>query len=158
MASPSVTPRTTPVGFKMPDGFKTTYAFADNPAIQFWEMVVKPPTMDGGDAIPTSTMHNIAWRTMSPRHLKTLGESTVQAMYDPDFITGLEQLINFETSVTVHYPDGSAEAFWGFMQKAEFQELKEGEPPMVNLTIIPTNWDPVNFVEAGPVFVPSGGT
>jgi hypothetical protein len=148
----------TPNGFKMPDGFKALYAFASDPSIQLWERGVKPPGMDGGEGIDTTTQHNVTWRTKAARHLKTLTEGSFTCAYDPDSYNNLLNLVNHEEAVTCHYPDGSAVAFFAFMQKFEPSELKEGEFPEATVTITPTNWDPVGFVEAGPVFVPAGGT
>lgn len=160
MAAPTVTARQLPPGgtYKLPDGFKTTYANAVYPAIQFFEMTVKPPGLDGGDAIQTTTMLNNKWRTYDHRHLLTLDESTITAAYDPDMYSQIILLINQTTSWTVHFPDNSSLAFYAFAQKFEFQELKEGEMPLVNITIRPTNWDPTNFVEADPVYTPASGT
>lgn len=163
MAAPSVTARVTPTGFKMPDGYQSTIAFANQPNIQFWEMTVKPPAIEGGDAIKTTTMHNARWRTSDAKKLVELGEVTGSAMYDPDVIgatdnAGLRSLINANQAITIHFPDLSTLAFFGFLGKVEFGELKEGEPPTLTYTIHPTCWDPVNFVEAGPVFTAASGT
>jgi hypothetical protein len=159
MAAPTVTPRTTPpAGVKLEDGFKTLIAFAADPDISFWEKSVKPPGIDGGDAIDETTMHNTAWRTRSPRALKTLTDSTVTAQYDPKVYTQIEALVNVRGAITVHFPDNSSLAFYGFLQKFEPGELKEGDPPEASITIIPTNYDPVNHVEAAPVYTSPAGT
>lgn len=158
MAAPIPTPRVKPTGFKMPDGYRTLITFRINPAIQLWEKNVKPPGLDGGDKIDTTTMHNDVWRTYEHRSLKTLTDASAACAYDPQVWNGLLELINFVTSITITYPDHATLTFWGYLQKAEVEEHKEGEMPMINATIAPTNWDDVNFVEAGPVFVPAAGT
>lgn len=158
MAAPTASVRTIPVGYKMPDGFKTVISFASNTGIQFWEITVKPPGADGGDPIETTTMHNVLYRTKDTKSLKTLTECTVTAMYDPDVLPGLWQLINAPTSITIKFPDNAKMIFYGYLQKYEVNEHKEGEPPTLTLSIVPTNWDPTNKVEAAPVFTASVGT
>jgi hypothetical protein len=158
MAAPTPAVRTIPTTFKMPDGFSTEIVFTSNVSIAFWEQTIKPPSADGGEPIPTTTMLNVAWRTFDHRHLKTLVPFNVNAMFDPDVIPNLFSLINLSDTVTVKFPDGSTLCFFGFLQKYEHSEHKEGEPPMITLTIVPTNWDAAGNVEAGPVFTPASGT
>jgi hypothetical protein len=142
----------------MPDGYQTLITFASNPSVKFWEKQIKPPGIDGGDKIDTTTMHNVAWRTTSPRHLKTLTDSSCQAAYDPDVITEIETLVNKEDTITVHFPTGDSICFYGFLKSFEPGELKEGEFPEAAITIVPTNWDPLAHVEAGPVYTSVSGT
>jgi hypothetical protein len=158
MASPSLVTRTTPTGWKMPDGFKTLIGIGPDPGMAVWEKTVKPPPIDGGDGIDTTTMHNIAWRTKDAKHLKTLAPFAVKCAYDPDVVADLILYVNQNTNITVKWPDHSTLTFFGFISKAEFGDLKEGEFPEVDLTFTPTNWDPTNFVEAAPVFTAVAGT
>lgn len=158
MAAPTPTVRGTPSGIKLKDGFRTKITFATDDNIEFWEKSVKPPGIDGGDSIPQTTMHNVDWRTMSPRQLKTLTESTTTVAYDPLLYTSILALVNVETTVTVTFPDGSTLAFYGFLQKFEPGDLKEGEQPEATVTITPTNFDPTNHVEAAPVLTNVAGT
>lgn len=158
MAAPSPSQRTTPTGFKMPDGYQALVSFGAQPTIQLWEKVVKPPGIDGKEAIDTTTMHNINWRTYAHRHLMTLTESQFTAAYDPDAYNDMLRAINRDDTITFHYPDGSSLAFYGFMQKLDFAELKEGEFPELTCTITPTNWDVQNGVEAAPTFTAASGT
>ena len=158
MAAPATTARGAPPGYKMPDGFKTTIAFAKKANVNFWEKTVKPPSIEGGDKIDTTTMLNTAWRTSDARHLKTLSESTAMVAYDPDVLPEILTLVNNPGSITVHFPDNSTLDFYGFMSKFEIGDHKEGEMPEATVTICPTNWDPVNFVEVGPVFTAASGT
>jgi len=158
MAAPTVTARVKPSGFKLPDGYRSTWAFALKPAIQLWEKTVKPPGVDGGAAIDQTTMHNDAWRTVAPRSLKTLTESSFKFAYDPDAYPDIIAMVNIQQSITCHEPDGSAIAIYGFLQKVEFDPLEEGKQPEGTATVTPTNYDPVNNIEAGPLFVPAAGT
>jgi hypothetical protein len=142
----------------MPDGYRTLITFRLNPAIQLWEKTVKPPGFDGGDKIDTTTMHNDVWRTYEHRALKTLTDVSASCAYDPDVYPGILELLNDTTVITIRYPDHSTLCFWGFLQKAEVQEHKEGEMPMINITVTPTNWDPNTFTEEAPVFTAAAGT
>lgn len=150
--------RITPTGYKMPDGFKTLIAHSAAPDVQIWERIVKPAGVDGGAAIDTTTMHNIAFRTFSARQLKTLTESTFRGFYDPDFYPTIFNLINVMGTITVTFPDHSKLTFFGYYQKLEFGENEEGKPPEVIVTFTPTNWDPVAQVEVSPRFDPAPGT
>lgn len=158
MAAPAASVRSQPAGIKLKDGYKTVITFAADVDIEFWEKTVKPPGIDGGDHIEQTTMHNTSWRTMAPRSLRTLTESTTKAAYDPVLYTSILALINLETTVTVRFPDGSTLAFYGYLQKFEPDDLAEGTQPEATITITPTNFDPVNHVEASPVLVAVAGT
>lgn len=158
MAAPAHTTRTLPTGYKLPDGFKSLVAIALGAGINLWEVGVKPPGVDGGDEINTSTMHNLAWRTFHPRSLKTLTEVTITVAYDPAVYSNIISYINVNTSITVWFPDGSYIDFYAFLKKFELSELKEGEFPQATVTLVPTNYDAVNKVEAAPVVYNSAGT
>lgn len=158
MAAPASTVRQTPAGIKLDDGFPTKIAFARDPDVSLWEIGVTPPGIDGGDPIDTTTMHNVTWRTMSPRQLKTLTPFSFRAAYDPVVYTSIVELINEPGAITVHLPDGSKLDFYGFLQTFEPDEHAEGEFPEASCAICPTNYDPVNRVEAAPVLTSVAGT
>lgn len=160
MAAPALSTRGTPTGIKFEDGFSTKISFASNPTVCFWERTVKPPGMNGGDAINTTTMHNSTVHTKAPRSLIDYDNSTLNVAWDPNaFGTGqVKSLINFRDSITCRFPDGSTLTFYGYLQKFEPSDMKEGDMPEASITIVPTNWDPVGRVEAAPVFVNVVGT
>lgn len=158
MADPTTTARVTPDGIPLRDGYSTQIAFSQDSNICFWEKTVTPPSVDGGDPIETTTMHNSTWRTLAPRSLKTLGEIALTAAYDPDLYDEAVAICNVEGSITVHFPDGSTLDFYGFLQSVEPQEHVEGDQPEANIVVVPTNWDPTNNVEAGPVMTEVAGT
>ena len=114
--------------------------------------------VDGGDPIDTTTQHNTEWRTMAARTLKTLTQSQVSAAYDPNVYNNILSLINVETSVTVRFPDGSTLDFWGYLKSFEPQSANEGNMPMANVQIVPTNTDPSDGSEADPVLTSVAGT
>lgn len=158
MAAPTPTARETPTGLKLKDGFSSLVTITSLPNISLWEVSAKPPGLDGGDAINTTTMHNTTYRTMAPRALKTLTESTFKAAYDPGVISTLVGLINVETTFTQDFADGSTWAYYGYLKAFEPDELVEGTMPLATVTVVPTNWDPSGQVEAGPAVVSVTGS
>jgi hypothetical protein len=158
MAAPTPGTRTDPVGIKIDDGFSTLISFAADPDVSFWEKTVTPPGIDGGDAIETETMHNDVWRTRVSRSLKTLTDAETTVAYDPAVFTQIVALCNVETTITIHFSDGSTYCFYGYLRTFEPGEISEGEQPEATVTITPTNYDPVNHVEAGPVLTSVAGT
>jgi hypothetical protein len=158
MAAPVASTRGVPAGTKLKDGYSTKIAFATALTIAFWEKTVQPPGYDGGEPIENTTMHNTLWRTLRSRALLTATPHTVKAAYDPNCYSGIQSLINVETTVTCSFPDGATLAFYGFLQKFEPDAHEEGKMPEATVTVVPTNWDPVNQVEAGPTLTPHSGT
>ncbi len=158
MAAPATTSRSTPLGIPLKDGYSTKIAFAIDPDISFWEKTVTPPGMDGGDEIEFTTMHNSTYRTFQPRALVTLTECSVTCLYDPDAYDEILNMMNVPNSITVHFPDASTLDFFGYLKTFELGDNEEGSPPEATLTVVPTNWDPVNNVEASPVMTEVEGT
>jgi hypothetical protein len=140
------------------DGYQTLITFAADTTVNLWEKTVKPPGIDGGDAIEQTTMRNTALRQMAARSLKTLTNSESTCAYDPEVYSSILALINVETTVTVLFPNGDTLAFYGYLQKFEPQEHKEGEQPEAQITVIPTNTDPSDYSEAAPVYTAYAGT
>lgn len=158
MAAPSLTARIPPPGLRLDDGFPTTIAFAADPDVDFWEKTVKPPGIDGGEPIATSTMFNVTYHTMAPRKLIKYDAVEVKAAYELAVLAQIRALINLPTSITIHYPDGGTDSFWGFLQKFTPDALEEGKQPECTITVVVTNQDPNTSQESGPVTVPAAGT
>lgn len=158
MAAPAPSVRIAPTGIKLKDGYQALIALSHNTALSLWEMESKPPGVDGGDAINATTMQNAAWREMRARALKTLTPQTVKFAYDPALYTQLLTEVNREQTITHAWGDGSTLAYYGFLKGVEFDNLVEGQMPTGTATIQPTNFDPVNHVEAGPVLTSVAGT
>jgi len=158
MAAPANTVRGTPAGIKLKDGFPTTIAFAANSTVSFWEKEVTPPGLDGGEKVPQSTMLNTALRTFASRGLYELSDVSVKAAYDPNVYNQIISLINTEGSITIKWKDGSTIDFFGYLQKFTPDNVVDGTQPEASITIVCTNWDPVNKVEAAPVLTSVSGT
>ncbi len=158
MANPTSTVRSTPAGKFLENGYSTKVAFARDPDVSVWEKTVKAPGQDGGDPIDISTMFNSRHRTKAPRGLMMASDVTMVCAYDPNAQPQLEELINQPGSISLHYPDGSRLDFFGYLRQYEFAEHSDGNFPEVTLTIVETDWDPVNDVEVGPVMTQVAGT
>jgi len=142
---------------RMDDGFSTTIGFADLPAVEFYEKTVTPPGVSGGGENDTTTMLNTAWRTKSPKQLKTLSESSLTVAYDPacyDDIVGANG-VNNNQLITITFPDGSTLAFWGWIDEFTPGEIVEGEQPTAECTIICSNQNAVG-AETAPVYTAAG--
>lgn len=158
MAAPTPTARQTPTGWKMPDGFKTLITFRPKPAVNIWEIEVKPAGLDAGEKIDTTTMHNTRWRTSQPRQLVTMTDATVECAYDPDSYSDILSLLGLNTVITERYPDNGTTCYWGFLKAFEKGPVREGEMPRATATICPTNWDDDNATEEAPVHATTAGT
>lgn len=158
MASPSPTARATPSGIHIDDGYQTLITMSDDTNISFWEKSVTPPSVMGGDAIDTTTMHNSAWRTKAARSLKEMGDVSCVVAYDPDVYTAIIAQLNVEQTITVTFADGTTLPVFGYLQTFEPQECAEGAQPEANVTFVVTNYDRTNHVEAAPVLNAVAGT
>lgn len=158
MGAPAYTARQTPQGIRLEDGYQSLFAFAADPDVSLWEIETGLPGLDGGEPINTTTQHNVNLRTMAPRALKTMTAFTTRCAYDPQVYEDLDALINVETAITNHFPDGTRLAFWGFLQKFEPDGLVDGTFPTAQVTIVPTNTDPSDGTEANFVMDDIPGT
>jgi hypothetical protein len=158
MAAPVPQTRVLPTAVRLDDGYQSVIVFDGYESLAIYEKSVQPPAMDGGDPIDTTTMLNTTVETKKPQCLVGFDDGTVVAAYDPGELDTLYALVNEEISITYAYPDGSAYCHWGSVRRVEPSPLVKGEQPEVTLTIVVTNWDPVNCVEAGPVFVDGTGS
>lgn len=158
MAAPSVTARIPPTGSFLPDGCQTLIAPSLDPDVSFWEKVVQPPGLDNGDPINITTMHNVTWITKHSRCHIEITDINVTAAWDPVFYSQINALIGVNMSWTVTLPNNDAYSVWAYLRSFQPQDMVEGEQPEAEIVIVVTNWDPVNCVEAGPVFTPAVGT
>lgn len=157
MAAPVATARGTPSGLKMKDGYRSLITFAANPTISLWEKSVKPPGMDAGDKIDTTTMFNVDLRTFEPRQLITMTPGGATCAYDPGALSSIMAQIGRKDTITITFPDGSTWAFFGFLKSFTPGDLVEGTMPEATVEIEPTNMD-TSDVERLPTVVSVTGT
>ena len=135
---------------RIDDGFATLISFANYPNILIWEKTVTPPGVSAGGEVDHTTMRNTAWRTRSPKKLKTLSNASFTAAYDPLVFDDIIDAIGENQQITVTFPDESTLTFWGWIDEFTPNENTEGEQPTANCTIIPSNHDD-NGTEVAPV-------
>lgn len=124
------------------DGYQTLISFSIAITVNFKEKDVMPPGLDGNGEIDTTTMRNSRWRTKQPKHLVTADDMKVTVQYDPIiYQTVVNTLLNQNGTIIVSFPDGSTLEFWGWVDKFIPAALKEGEFPLADITIHPSNQD-----------------
>ena len=120
------------------EGYRSLIAFEDDPTLEFWEQVVGAPGIDGGDPIPTTTMHNNVLRTKASRKLKELMPFQVQGKFNSGTVDAVYALINNVQWITVRWPDGATYSFPGFCKSWTPGQAQEGNPLEGTLEIVPT--------------------
>jgi hypothetical protein len=132
------TTRVTPTGTPFDEGYQSLIAFAADPNLSFWETVVGAPGIDGGDPVPTTTMHNTAVRTLAPRQLKSHTPFQVQGKFSGGTIDEVYALINVNGWITVHWPDETNYSFPGYLKSFQPGQAQEGNPLEGVIEIVPT--------------------
>ena len=157
MAAPVAAAVHVPAGRPLASGHRTRVSIAADTDYEFFEKTVTPIGIEGGDAKDITTQHNTLWRTKTPGRLLDLTELTMEGSYDATLAyTSMASIINVCTTITIFFPDGSTLAFYGFVKSFIPGQMEEGEQPMATITIVPNNYDPINCIEEGPVFVNVG--
>ena len=132
------TARTTPVGTFFDEGYQSLITFAADADLSFWETVVGAPGIDGGDPVPTTTMHNTAIRTKSPRQLKEHMPFQVQGKFSSGTIDQVYALINVNGWITITWPDETQYSFPGYLKSFTPAQAQEGNPLEGTLEVVPT--------------------
>ena len=130
----------------MGDGYQTTIDFSSSEMTSdafiitlMEEKEVTVPGIAGGGANDASTMRNTAWRTMSPKSLKTLTPATFTVAWDSALFEEIVAMININQLITITFPDASTLAFWGWIDDFAPGAQVEGAQPTATITIIPSN-------------------
>jgi hypothetical protein len=133
------------------DGYQTLVSIGGT---IFKERETQPPGLDSGGPIDTTTMRNLRYRTMQPKHLVTATEIKIKAEYDPIFYqVAVSTLLGVNGTITVTFPDGSSILIWGWLDKLIPDSHKEGEVPTAEVTIHPSNQNN-SGVEQSPIYTP----
>lgn len=154
MAAPTKTNRATPVGYPMPEGWKSLVTMSADTAILLWEKEVTFAGRDGGDPIPTSNMLTGTWETDRPRGLKRMSDLTMTCAYSGGTFSSIDVLVNKEQTFTQIFPGSTGYwcAFFGWIRSVTPQNNQIGNQPLVQIVIHPSQWDYTNNVEAGPAY------
>jgi len=122
---------------RLDDGFSTIITLANVPTIKLYEKEVTPPGFTAGGAIDTTTMRNIAYRTMAPRKLKNLTPVSATVAYATESIEDIWAQIGVNQLVTITYPDKSTITFWGWIEEFTPGNHVEGAQPTATLKVQP---------------------
>lgn len=133
------------------DGFSTTYEFAEEPSLLLEEISVKSPQKNMGGPIPRTTMRNTAWRTQTPKTLKTFAGGTATVAYASAVEDQIDAMLGVNQEITVNQPDGSSIVFWGWLEAFNKNENSEGERPTAEIQVEVSNIDGSNN-EIAPVY------
>ena len=139
---------------RIDDGHPTKITFSKDGSgsgITFWEKSVTPPGVDGGGENDTTTMHNVKYRTRSPKKLITMTAMSMVCAYDPVVYEDIMDSINVNQQITVEFPDGSTVTFWGWLNSFVPGDVAEGEQPTATVEIIPSNQND-DGAEMGPTY------
>lgn len=152
------------------DGHNTRISIALQPgafgadgvaAVVFIEKEVTPPALDGGGEINITAMRNIEFRTKSPKYLLSLGNLNAKVRYDAIAyaVGNIRGVMNTNTSITLSFPGlgnlGVTDpvrvlTFQGWLNKFAPESLKEGEDPLADIEIIPSNVATATYLESVP--------
>jgi hypothetical protein len=133
------TDRVDPVGTPFDEGYQSLLTFSLDPDLSFWETVVGAPGIDGGDPVPTTTMHNTMFHTVSPRKLKRMTPFQVQGKFSSGTPEQVNALINARDGwVTVKWPDETQFSFPAYLKSWQPAQAQEGNPLEGTLEIVPT--------------------
>lgn len=136
---------------RLDDGFATFITFANMPTVKIWEKEVTPPGFTAGGPIDTTTMRNTALRTSAPRKLKTLTQVSATVAYATSALAVVNAQIGVNQLITIHYPDGSTLAFWGWLESFTPASNSEGNQPTAAIVVNPSNRDN-DGAETAPIY------
>lgn len=124
----------------MKDGFKTLIKFGFLAGEVFPEVSVKPFGLDGRGPIDITSMRNTRYTTKWPKQLMDLTPIQADVQWSPSQMVLLKRfVIQVNQPIEVTMPTGDLLTFYGWLDKAEPQPQKEGEVPICQFTIIPSN-------------------
>lgn len=144
-AAPVPTPPVLPNTTYMTDGYQTLFTFANNPAIGLWvtlEGGLKPGGLDTEGEIKIGTMHARRYRIKAAKKLLTHQPTTMTCFYSPAVLPALIAQLGLQTTITITFPDATTWAFFGYLNKFETSDNKEGVAPTATCEIIAISRDP----------------
>lgn len=152
-----------PAGVALTEGFSHRIGFARALTIGMWFKKSKPMGFDAGGGIDTTTQERAVGdlHTKAAPALLEATDLTGSVAYDPDDIVTVRRMLmgrGNEGAITYFFANGTTTTFFGYVDKFDPQDTAEKEQPMANITVVVTNWDPVNRVYAAPVYSSTVGT
>lgn len=126
---------------RIDDGFPTRVSFSAFSNVNIWDKSVKPPGLDSGGPNDTTNMRNTTVRTMAPKKLFTVTPGSSKFLYAVALLNDVIAAKGINQQITWTYPDGSSIQIWGWIDKVEFDDIKEGESATGTITYQPSNQD-----------------
>lgn len=139
---------------RLDDGFSTLITLENIPAIKIFEKEVTPPGIQAGGAVDTTTMRNLAWRTNSPKKLKTLTAIAATVSFATEAYNDLMTQIGILQQITITFPDTSTISIWGWLDSFTPASFVEGTQPTATISIQPSNHDDTG-AEVEPLYTPA---
>jgi hypothetical protein len=136
---------------RMDDGFSTLITLENIPSVKMWEKEVTPPGITSGGPIDTTTMRSTAWRTSSPRKLKSLTAVAATVAFATAAVPDIMAQVGVLQRITLSFPDGATLMFWGWLEEFKPGNFKEGDQPTASISVQPSNHDSAG-AEAAPVY------
>lgn len=158
MAAPTPTARATPAGRMLGDGHGTRITLALDTNIEFDEDEVTPPSFKADPPIDRTSNSNVRVRTYSPPLLFMVGPVKASVFYDPLVEAAIVAAICRHDTVTVTFSNGDTWCAFAYLEEFTPGSLRRGDKVKADVTIFITNFDPVNCVEALPVYTAGAGT
>jgi hypothetical protein len=158
MPAPTPASRTSPSGKPLNQGYQVVVNNSLDSDLEFFEEGVTPPAIMGQDELETTTQFNVTWQTFAPQSLMRLMPYTMRGKVDPILYQSFPLIANINATITLHLPNGDSLAHYGFYKSLEFSEFTRGSRPEGTITVVPTNQDPTDCSEQGPVYTAGTGT
>lgn len=154
MAAPGVVTPGTPLGAKMPEGFRCKLSFGRLTTFAFWARELTPAPVNNGNALDVTTFYNTLFKTKRPQVLYEVGDIQAVGLWDADIFKDAQYkaLLGLESNISILFPQGSTFSVFGYLQSITPSRMTHGEVPMTTINVVVTNWDYVNHVEAGPAY------
>ncbi len=133
------------------DGQGTRCLFATTTDFMLRKVEITPAEEEvpGSD---DTTLENTEVETQRPKTLKKVGSIAFKAVLDPAIKAAAPFGIN--QKITIEYPDGDADEYYGFLSKCTPAGIKGGDRGMVDCLILVSNLN--GDVETKPNFVAAG--
>ncbi len=141
---------------RLDDGYSTIIVFSLNPLARVYEKTVTPPSYIGRGAIDVTTMRNRFVLSKSPKKLVDFGNVVLTVAYDVQAYVDMSLMLAINQSMAVVFPDLSYVGFYGWIDEWKPHELKEGEQPTAEMTIILSNQKIIGGLIFAPVVGPAG--
>jgi len=121
------------------EGLGTTITFAGHTfTLTIDPSSITPPGLDGGDAIDSTSLSNVLYRTKEPKSLIDVTDGGLTVFYDPAAWDDIVSAMNDNVLITVTFSNSDTLAFYGYIKTFEPGESVEGEAPSAEMVVVAT--------------------